>query len=170
MKWGLLFLLVIYAALKSARVLMMGRRPGYRENDLAPWQRLRAGEPLLLILAMLISLPPAVAATWYHQHKFAAVLESATACNALISAYQQTPEIMHSNGEFAVYASANGYRASAVDAARQLGLSPTTIEKDLVTAVRSAETEQAQVGARVRQTRLVAVQSCLHPPPESANA
>lgn len=170
MKWAIFFLLVVYAALKIGRVVMTGTGSGYREADVGIWRKLKSGEPILLLIALLISMPPAMAATWYHHQKFDTVLRSSTNCYALISAYKQTPEIMRSNGEFAVYESAYGYRWSALDAAWQLGLKAGVTERKLDSTVDAVKFEYTRLTVPIREARLASVQRCLHPPQDQANA
>ena len=165
------FLLVlVYAALKGGNLAFTGKASGYRSEPLGLWERLRMGEPALLIGAALLTVPPVLAAQWYHKHKFSAVLQDSLTCYALVAVYRDAPEIMRSNGEHAVYLSFEEYRANALGAANQLGLTPRASQGRLNDAMAAATNERALVRKTLRHARLAETQRCLHPPIESPNA
>ena len=102
MTWIALLALGVYAALKSAQFAFVGRAAGYRDEPVGPGRRLRRGEPALLIVVVLVTMPPTLAATWYHRHKFEEMLFRSVRCYGLIQTYQEAPEIKGSNGEHAI--------------------------------------------------------------------
>ena len=170
MNGAILLLLLVYVALKGARLAFSGARSNYRAEPVSFRQQLRSGEPTLLIVAVVLSIPPAVAATWYHHHKFTAELHESANCFGLISAYSSAPEIIRSNGEYTVYMSSNGYRASALDAARQLGLRSGAARQQIDTAAAAMTLERARATGLTRRDRIASTQHCLNPPPEEPNA
>ncbi len=170
MTWAAFLLVLVYAALKGGKLAFTGKTSGYRSEPLGLWERLRAGEPALLIAAALLTVPPVLAAQWYHTYKFRAVLQDSLTCYALVAVYRDAPEIMRSNGEHAVYLSFNGYRANALDAASQLGLTARASQDRLTDVMAAAIAERARAGKTLQRARLAETHRCLHPPIESPNA
>lgn len=170
MMWIALIVLAVYVALKSGRFAFIGRASGYRDEPVSVGRRLRKGEPALLIIAALVTVPPVLAGTWYHRHKFEEVLRNSVECYGLVQAYQNEPEIKQSNGEHAVYESIYGYRWTAFDAARQLGSDAKAVQQRLDEAALAMAAESRRAGEGVRHEKLSATQSCLHPPKEPPNA
>ncbi|MDQ3479713.1 MAG: hypothetical protein M3438_11270 [Pseudomonadota bacterium] len=170
MMWTALILLAVYVALKSGQFAFLGKASGYRGEPVSLGRRLRKGEPALLIIAALITVPPVLAGTWYHRHKFEEVLRNSVKCYGLVQAYQNAPEIKRSNGGYAVYESVYGYRWAAFDASRQLGSDAKAVQQRLDEAALAMAAESRRAGAGVRHERLSVTQSCLHPPKEPPNA
>ena len=170
MMWIAPAALAVYVALKSGQLAFLGRAAGYRVEPVGLGRQLRKGEPALLIIAVLISVPPALAGVWYHKHKFEKVLRESIACYGLIQAYQQAPEIKGSNGEHAVYESIYGYQGTALDAARQIGLDARVTQRRLDQTASMAGAERRRADRRIDRAKLAAVQSCLHAPKEPPNA
>ena len=170
MMWIALVFLAVYVALKSGQFAFIGKTSGYREEPVSVGRRLRKGEPALLIIAALITVPPALAGTWYHKRKFEKVIGDSVACYGLVQAYKDSPEIKRSNGEHAVYESVYGYRWTAFDASRQLGSDAEAVQRRLNEAASAMATESRRAGEGARHERLSMTQSCLHPPQEPANA
>lgn len=168
--WIALFTLAVYVALKSGQLAILGKASGYRDAPVSVGRRLRKGEPMLLIICVLITAPPVLAGTWYHQHKFEEVLRNAVKCYGLVHAYRNAPEIERSNDGYAVYESVYGYRSTAFDASRQLGSDTKTVQRQLDQAALAMAAESRRAGKGVRHERLSMTQSCLHPPKELPNA
>ena len=160
----------VYLALKSGQFAFLGKAAGYRVEPVSLAQRLGKGEPALLIVATLISVPPAFAGTWYHKHKFEQVLSHSVGCYALIRAYQEAPEIKHSNEEHAVYRSIYGYRGDALDASRQLGVDAGVTQRQLDQTASTLVAESRRADDGIGGGRLVETQSCLHPLKAPPNA
>lgn len=170
MMWIALVALAVYVALKSGQFAILGKASGYSGEPVSVGRRLRKGEPALLIIAVLITVPPALAGSWYHKRKFEKVLSDSVACYGLIQAYQNAPEIKRSNGDYAVYESFYGYRWAAFDGSRQLGSDAQATQRRLNEAALAMAAESRRAGEDVRHERLSATQSCLHPPKEPPNA
>lgn len=170
MMWIALVAVAVYAALKSAQLAFLGQAAGYSKEPISLGRRLRKGEPALLIVAAIVTMPPAIAATWYHTHKFQTVLGESIRCYGLIRANHLVPEISHSNGEYAVYESLSGYRWTALDAGRQLGQNGGAVQRQLDQAASALTADRQHAGKSNRQDRLSATQECLHPPKDLPNA
>lgn len=169
MKWAFILLLFAYVSLKAAQFAFAGRASGYRREPMSLRRRLKAGEPAILIVAALVSVPPALAATWYRTHKFTAIMHQSVDCYGLIAVYRSDPEVMRSNGEHAVYNAYREYRGTAFDAGRQLDLSTAAVQKRLDSSASALAAEKPNAGAKTRRSRIDTVQHCLHPPREPAN-
>lgn len=169
MKWAVILLLFVYVALKLAQLAFTGRASGYRREPTSLGRRLKAGEPAILLVAALVTVPPALAATWYHRHKFTAVMHQSVDCYGLIAVYRSNSEVMRSNGEHAVYDAYEEYRGTAFDAGRQLGLSTAAVQQRLDSSVSVFAQEQPNAGAKIRRNDIDMAQRCLHPPREPAN-
>lgn len=169
MKWAIILLLFAYVSLKAAQLAFTGRASGYRGEPISLRRRLKAGEPAILIVAALITVPPALAATWYHTHKFTAVMRHSVDCYGLIAVHRSDPEVMRSNGEHAVYNAYEKYRGTAFDAGRQLGLSTAAVRQRLDSSASAFAREKPNAGAKIRRSRIDTTQHCLHPPREPAN-
>lgn len=170
MIWTALALLVVYVALKSGQFAFLGNASGYRDEPVSVGRRLRKGEPALLLIAALITIPPVLAGTWYHRHKFEEVLRNSVECYGLVQAYKDTPAIKRSNGEHAVYESVYGYQWAAFDASRQLGSDATAVQRRLDEAALTMAAERRRAGEGIRHERLSVTQSCLHPTKQGPNA
>jgi hypothetical protein len=168
--WIVPIFVAVYVALKTGQFAFLGKASSYRDEPVSVGRRLRKGEPALLIVAALVTVPPVLAGTWYHRHKFEEVLRNSVECYGLVQAYKNAPEIKRSNGEYAVYESVYGYRWAAFDASRQLGSDATAVQRRLDEAAWAMTAESRRGRERVRQERLSMTQSCLHPPKEPPNA
>jgi hypothetical protein len=168
--WAALIILAVYVVLKSFQLAFLGKASKYRDEPVSMGRRLRKGEPALLIIATFVTVPPVLAGTWYHKHKFEKVLSDSVACYGLIQAYQNTPEIKRSNGEYAVYESVDGYRRSAFDASRQLGSDAAAAQRRLDKAAVATAAESRRASEGVWHEKLSVTQRCLHPPKELPNA
>lgn len=170
MKWAGILLLLVYAALKGARLAFV-TTSGFGDAPVTFGKRLRSGEPTLFIIALLLSVPPVLGAIWYHKRKFTAILNESTACYGRILAYRNVPEIERTNDESAIYAAFEGYQASAFDAARQLGMSLTMVQRQLDAAAAMSVSDQKAHGAgRFWQDQIDSTRRCLQPPREVPNA
>lgn len=170
MRWAAILLLLVYAALKAARLAFI-TGTGFDRRPISFGQRLRSGEPVLFVLAVLLSVPPALGATWYHKRKFTAILQNSTACYGRIGAFKDVPGIARTNGESAIYDAFERHREQALDAARQLDASMVAAERELDAAAAAFEAEQsAPRNSRSWQNQIAATQRCLRPPIEVQNA
>lgn len=165
MNWAALLFAIAYLALKLTRLLFIGRSPAYQAEPVNWNQRLRASEPWLLIITALVTVPPTLAATCYHQHVFAADLDRSLDCYRLIVAYRDAPDIMHSNGEHAVYLASEKYGSTASVSAYQLGWTRAALKRRIDQLV----SEKTSANRALQASRIVEVQRCLHPPIPSRN-
>lgn len=170
MMWIALILLAVYGALKSGQFAFLGKTSGYSDEPMSVGNRLRKGEPALLIIAALVTVPPALTGTWYHRHKFEEVLRNSVECYGLVQAYKDAPEIKRSIGEHAVYESVYASRWAAFDASSQLGSDARAVRRRLDEAALAMAAERRRADEGIRQERLSATQRCLHPPQEPPNA
>jgi hypothetical protein len=169
MRIALIFL-AVYVALKSGQFAFLGQASGYRDEPVSVTRRLQTGEPALLMMAALITVPPMLAGTWYHRHKFEEVLHNSVECYGLVQAYKDATAIKRSNGEHSVYESVYRYRSTALDASWQLGTEAKAVQRRLDEAALAMAAESRRGREGIRQQRLSMTQSCLHPPKEGPNA
>ena len=118
---ALIWSLIVYAGLKFAQLMTGGDR-GYRLAPVSIADRLRRGEPWLIVLAVILVVPLSLTAHRYHQRKFAAVLERAVDCYGRLSVVSGREGVASAVHGHAFYEGIRGYRETASDAAAQLGL------------------------------------------------
>ena len=162
--------LLVYAAVKGGQLAFIGDASGYRGGPVGLARRVRKGEPMLLLVCILLAVSAVLAARWYHRHVFDAMLRNSLGRYGLVGAYRAEPAIMRTNDEHAMYQSFYGYRATALDSARQLGLTAVASQARLDAAWASAAGERVRADDALLRLRTAQTQRCLHPPALPANA
>lgn len=162
MTWIAGLFLLVYAALKAGQFAFLGRPAGYREEPVALDSRLVTGEPWLLAIAFLLTVPPALGAHWYHRHKFTAMLDEAVTCYGLIDGYQE-PVGISSQRSYRSYEALLSERAVALDASRQLGIPAALTSQRLDRMAATLAAESRDGGAQLRHIRLAELRKCLAP-------
>lgn len=170
---ALVWTLAVYVALKFAG-MVLAKDPGFRNVDLSVLQRLRAGEPFLLLTAVGTAVPLALLTNWYSHRHFEQMFDDATTCFAQITTLRARPEMTRGVSSYAVYETVNGYKSLSFDAAAQLGMLPVDAEramaaKVLFTSHLSASPADPGSTSAIRQ-QVAAGRRCLLPRPPGPNA
>lgn len=150
---ALLWWFVVYFAIKLAR-LAFAPSAGYREAPPGLRERLRAGEPALVLVAFALTVPLAFVTDWYAHRKFTLVLERSLDCHGRLSALSALQPNGDKLGGYARYGSIREHRAGAFDAAAHLDRNQSEIGRELDLGV--ARSTAAYASLRGHAARLAA--------------
>lgn len=127
MRLVLIWPLVTYAALKLGSVARP-RSPGFARTDVGWLDRLRAREPGLVLLSILLSVPIAMLAQRHVHRTLASQYAHAIVCYGRIKALRALPEFRDHAGDFAVYERAEGHRQTAYLMGRDLEITHADVD------------------------------------------
>lgn len=164
---ALVWLAFTYSVLKLASILR-ARNPGFRRTGISWRDRLRAREPALFLVALLISVPLAGLTSCYAHRTLASLYESSTACYGRIVALRKVPLFKDRLDNFTVAELIQGYRSISFKAAEELEMSPEEVDRTLAEKVTFFAGQYARLQGRGMQQELhkwiAASQRCLLPP------
>jgi hypothetical protein len=168
---ALFWLGLIYGTIKIVSVVLAAN-PGFRRTEVRLRDRLRAGEPWLLVVAAAIAVPAAYGTDWYAHRHFTDMFTDASTCYARIMALDSAPEFIRGVDGYRVYERVSEYRNVSLDAAAQLGVSR---EQAIATLASKVASLTKRYAARKGQnttmhSEVAAAKRCLFPPGPSPNA
>lgn len=131
MRLVLIWLVIAYSALKLGSIARAGGS-GFRRADLGFRDRLRAREPGLLIVAILVSVPFALLAKCYVHRTLTSQYEHAVDCYGRMTAQRAFPAFRDYAGGFAVYERAEGHRQTALVMGGDLEMTPEAVKAALM--------------------------------------
>ncbi len=173
MSKALFWLALVYATIKLVS-MVLARGPGFRRTEVRLRDRVRAGEPWLIVVAAITAVPAAYATDWYAHRHFTEMFIEASTCYARIMALRPEPGSGERVDGFVIYERVSEYRNVSLDAAAQLGISR---EQAIATLASKVAPLTKRYGARkgrhsrtVLQDEVAATKRCLFPPPPSPNA
>ena len=137
-------------------------------SDAAPTlrQRLVRGEPILFSVAFALSVPTALANSWYLQRGYSRSLERSADCYGRLQALDQLPGLRVRYDPYAIFQTVEAAEQSAVIAGQALDLEPARIAGMLAQRIRF-HTQRYAVLARRGQAQTVEVATitrCLREP------
>jgi len=134
-----------YAALKLVG-MSLARSPGFGRTAISFPQRLRAGEPALLIIAFSVFVPLALLIASSAARSMRGTFDESTTCYAQIVALRHVPAVRHAADDSTVYDRVENFKFFAYATGQELRIKPPD-----VTAILSQRT--ASTAARYARDR-----------------
>lgn len=148
--------------------MVLARNPGFKRGNMAPRDRLRAGEPAIFLAAFLVSVPLALLTERYAHRTLTGLYDHSASCYGDLTALRGVPAFRDHVDGYTVYEAVQSHEDAALKMGGDLNITPDTVRRALADqAKRAADRYAAAQSPQRRQEALAQIaeaRRCLLPP------